>query len=205
MNPKYCSECGAKLPNGAKFCAKCGSPAKVELSNSDEIYEPSNNEIKTPAKAERQLVLTKKEKKLVGLSGWLVIFIIGLFASLLYSGYYILVDFGAISSYNLTSLAYVFLIELVINLLLFVFALLSIINILKYKRIGRTLAILFMVSVIIGSIINLGLVNVISDQLVDSTTIISDQSSQVGRAIVYGCIWIPYFLISKRVKLTLRK
>lgn len=212
MTPKYCSKCGAKLAPGAKFCAKCGTPvnastedkpAKKEFKQTfgmkeDEYDEMVSKEVDVDK-------LSEKDKKLVGISGWLALFMVGLFIGLGFSAYYGLLDLGALGTDSLRSFTGVFLTELICNALLFVLALLSIIYIIKHKRIGKSLAIAYMVTAIVVGLVDYGLVSSIASQLENSEAILSDTGGQAGRAVFYGCIWIPYFLVSKRVKLTLRK
>jgi len=200
MTPKYCSKCGAKLAPGAKFCAKCGKP--VNSTKSEEASEKKEVVVSNQTENDK---LTEEEKKLDGISGWLALFTIGLFIGLGFSAYYGLLDLGALASDTLRSLTGVFLTELLCNALLFVLSLLSIIYIIKHKRIGKSLAIAYMVTAIVVGLVDYGLVSSIAGQLDNSESIVSDAGGQAGRAIFYGCIWIPYFLVSKRVKVTLRK
>lgn len=212
MTPKYCSKCGAKLAPGAKFCAKCGTPvtastedkpAKKEFKQTfgmkeDEYDEMVSKEVDVDK-------LSEKDKKLVGISGWLALFMVGLFIGLGFSAYYGVLDLGALGTDSLRSFTGTFLVELICNALLFVLALLSIIYIIKHKRIGKSLAIAYMVTAIVVGLVDYGLVSSIANQLENSESLVSEAGGQAGRAIFYGCIWIPYFLVSKRVKLTLRK
>ncbi len=197
MTPKYCPKCGAKLAPGAKFCAKCGTPVHSAKSG-DKKEVVINNEAENSK-------LTEKDKKLNGISGWLALFMIGLFIGLGFSAYYGLLDLGALGTDSLRSFTGVFLTELICNALLFVLALLSIIYIIKHKRIGKSLAIAYMVTAIVVGLVDYGLVSSIASQLENSESIVSEAGGQAGRAIFYGCIWIPYFLVSKRVKQTLVK
>lgn len=122
-----------------------------------------------------------RKKKIEGLGGWLILPIIGLFISVPA----ILLDIIFTASiYKFDSLVAIFY---TIDIVLFVWIIVTLIAIFKKKKYAPNV----MISFLIGNIvIQLGL-----------SAYVMDYSSVLG-PVISAAIWIPYFVLSERVKNT---
>lgn len=166
--------------------------------------------------------MTKSEKrqKLVGLEGWLALYVVGLFLSLLVTvfrffadGFLSSSDIDAINQYqsglgdtiqNLTafeSLMVVVYVALIVTTLVMLF---------RKRKLAKSLAIATLIFAAVYGLIDYAIASSITassglSQNVDVQTFMSKYSGDVGRSIIAALIWVPYFMVSKRVKATLTK
>lgn len=193
----FCKHCGKEIKDTAKFCPACGGV--VSLSATE------------PPKA------TEGEKNLKGLSGWLILVIIGLFVTVLFTAY------GAYEGISLfTSGSVEFLsnpssevyipgyggmlkFELIAQLLFLAAGIYLIYLFFKKSRKFPKYYFPFLWILALYSFIDYGLVASISvsgevQQILDE--VLSDTGREIVRAVIGALIWGTYIKKSKRVKAT---
>lgn len=155
----------------------------------------------------------ERRKQLIGIEGWLALFVVVMCLNLLLNIIY-LVEYPAIFK-DLASAAHempqfvadftpALWFEVFVNLFSIGTVILIIALLMKRKRIAKTIAIAYFV-------INLAIIfvdyawaaYVMDSHNLDSGSIVDDAQKQAGRAIVAVLVWVPYLLLSKRVKRTL--
>ena len=196
-NNMFCKHCGKEVKDTAKFCPACGDA--VSLSTAE-----------TPKQAE-------VEKNLKGLGGWLVLVILGLFVTVLFTAY------GAYESITLftdgsvgflsnpSSEVYVpgyggmLKFKLIAELLFLAAGVYLIYLFFKKSRKFPTYYFPFLWIVVIYAIVDYALVASISvsgevQQILDEA--LSETGGEIGRAVIAALIWGTYIKKSKRVKAT---
>ncbi len=152
---------------------------------------------------------------LQGVRGWLLFFVIGLGIA----GVYNLVQlasypgaFKELESAAPESLAFVNDLRPILQFEVLQFALAIavivtlIVLIIKQKRIAKPIAIGLLIGIIItGTIDYFWASAVFAEHNLNVQTELQKAAGMVGRSVVAAAIWIPYFLVSKRVKQTLTK
>lgn len=148
----------------------------------------------------------KSQTKSQGIGGWLALFAIGLFASLLICLLNAYLSNDLIDTYKLNQLhnhdLYSLLdFKLTGNLMFAVYLILLIFLMYSKNKAFRGLAIVFLVSNLLFSLVEMGMLSDISNQ---NEKIASDMSDII-RGLIGAAIWIPYFVYSTRVKNTFVK
>lgn len=158
-----------------------------------------------------------RRKKLIGLEGWLAFFIVGVSLGILL-GVINLVGYGSTFS-DLASLqgdapdyvaamTPVLWFEILTNLLSVGLAIWLVVLLAKHKKLAKSIAIVYLVSSAIFLIIDYAWAASVFDTF-NVTQYVQTEMSRaardVGRGIIGMFIWVPYFLVSKRVKRTLTK
>lgn len=186
---------------------------KQQLKTSDF----SDNESAIPKNMTKQ----ESRKQLIGLEGWLALFIVGQIFALLITIFNLFKDGLFLSSsdvdlYNqyqsglgdtlqaLTNFENISLIVaagLISTTLTLLF---------RKKKLAKAFAITTILFLAVYSVIDYAVVSSIFEsanltQYDDVSIVISEAAGNTGRNIIAAAIWIPYFLISKRVKRTLTK
>ena len=161
--------------------------------------------------------LSKKQrrKQLIGLEGWLAFFIVGISLGILL-GVINLVGYGSTFS-DLASvqsdapdyvaaMTPVLWFEILTNLLSIGLAVWLLVLLAKNKKLAKGIAIAYLVSSAIFLIIDYAWAASVFETF-NVTQYVQTEMSRaardVGRGIIAAFIWVPYFLVSKRVKRTL--
>ncbi len=150
----------------------------------------------------------KRKPKLVGVEGWLTFFLFGLIVSV---GYNIYGFISGISdtSYNTPeviamypSLPTVINFENMAQLCFAVGGVYLFIKIAKRQKAAKKIALFYLSFVLIYTLVDLSIAySMFSDNPAALEAI--SKSGDQARNILHALIWIPYFLVSRRVKLTL--
>lgn len=185
----------------------------------EQLINQINDTPKEPqasTKSEKELTKAKKRKKLVGLDGWLAFFTLTLFISIVWSLFNLFKeglglsgsDISALNEYQpglgdtfstltaFENVAVIVYIGLLIGSAILIFS---------RKKAAKTVAIAALSFGAIYAIADYAIVYNVLTGAGLSTEYISDYSKDVGRSIFYALIWVPYLLVSKRVKATLTK
>lgn len=159
----------------------------------------------------------ERRQRYIGLEGWLALFVVGVCASILL-GVINLLGYGSVfndlSSASSTAADYVTAItpalwfEIVTNLIFVAIGVWLIILFAKHSRIAKIVAIIYLVGNALFLIVDYAWASSIFEtfhvtQYVEAE--LHKASSNTGRAVLAALIWVPYFLLSKRVKATLTK
>ena len=161
--------------------------------------------------------LSKKQrrKQLIGLEGWLAFFIVGISLGILL-GVINLVGYGSTFS-DLASvqsdapdyvaaMTPVLWFEILTNLLSIGLAVWLLVLLAKHKKLAKGIAIAYLVSSAIFLIIDYAWAASVFETF-NVTQYVQTEMSRAardfGRGIIAAFIWVPYFLVSKRVKRTL--
>lgn len=176
---------------------------------------------RTPKTVEpSEMTKDERRKQKIGLEGWLALFIVGQFLALLLTVFRFFAD-GFLSSSDISDLneyqqglgytlqtltafenvAIVIYVALVITTLVLLF---------RKRKLAKAFAIATLIYVAVYGTIDYMVASSIfeSSGLSGSAEIqamMRKYSGDVGRSIVGVLIWVPYFLVSKRVKATLTK
>lgn len=177
----------------------------AKVTHSSEVVDPEN--------------MTKQErrKKLIGLEGWLALFVVGTSLGILL-GIINLLTYGPVfselasvqssASDYVAAITPVLWFEILINLLSIGLAVWLIVLLTKYKQLAKNVAIVYLVSSAILLVIDYAWTASVFDTFNITQYVQAEMSKsahEVGRGIIAAFIWVPYFLVSKRVKATLTK
>ncbi|MFD2706637.1 DUF2569 domain-containing protein [Salibacterium lacus] len=162
-----------------------------------------------------EVAATKREVK--GIGGWLIIVIIILGISLIYSSYIAITDGRVMLNPEMwqeisqpDGLLYhplngsLIIFELIFHVMLVVFTIVLVVLLFMKKKIFPRLMIIFLLSrFIIGGILAFASYNVLTSiPYYEMNQLKTDLYSSLAGAII-GCgIWVPYFFVSQRVKNT---
>ena len=184
-----CENCGNPISPNAKFCGKCGK--NINISNAS--------------------VNTKETASLHGLGGWLIIVCIGLIYSLwsslstTFSDGKMFWD-GTVESLNaIQGYAGALGFEVIAYAVLSIFAIYLLVLFYKKKISFPKLYVYFLISMVVVSIIDVVIMNLISypEGVRESLQSIFDEGyTQTFKVLISAVIWGLYMKRSKRVKLT---
>ena len=161
--------------------------------------------------------MTKEQRRdqKIGLEGWLAYFIVGLGIAIIYNIFQIFTypsAFNEIESVRSQAPGFVAAMMPALWFEVFQFAALAavaiwlIVLLAQHKRLAKHVAIAFLVANIVLGVVDYAWASsIFSEYNINVDSEMSKQGGSIGRAIIFSCIWIPYFLVSKRVKATLTK
>lgn len=166
---------------------------------------------------ESRMTKADRRKDFIGLEGWLALFVVGVGLSILL-GVINLADYGSAFS-NFASLQndmpdYVAAMtpalwfEMITNILVIVLAVWLLVLLARRSKLAKDVAIIYLLLGALFLIIDYAWASWIFDthnvtQYVQPE--MNRAANDVGRSIIGALIWVPYFLVSKRVKATLIK
>lgn len=163
--------------------------------------------------------MTKQQRRdnKIGLEGWLALFVVGVGIGIVL-GVINLLGYGStfndLSTASNEAAAYVSAItpalwfEILTNIISIGLALWLIVLLAKHRRLAKKAAIVYLVSSAVFLAIDYAWASSVFDSFNVTQYVEADlrkASSDTGRAIIAAFIWVPYFLVSKRVKRTLVK
>lgn len=172
---------------------------------------------KTTPRAAKTLTKEQKKKLFIGIEGWLALFIVGICIGILLN-IVNLAGYPAVFN-DLTSVQndipdYVaaarplLWFEVFVGVISIAFAVIIVVLLGQHKKLAKTLAIVFLASNVFLLLLDYGwaaslfanfnLTDAVSSEM-------NKAAGDVGRGIIGAAIWIPYFVVSKRVKATLTK
>jgi len=192
----FCKHCGKQISEGEKFCASCGEPISAVVETQKE---------------------TVNTKNLKGLGGWLVLVILGLFATVLFQIYGVYesitmftdgtVEFLSDPSSGVYIPGYSGLLkfEFIAEILFLGAAAYLIYLFFKKSKKFPKYYIPFLIAAVLYAILDYVLLSSVSvsgevKQVIDET--LSKGGEEIGRAIISALIWGAYMKKSKRVKNT---
>lgn len=141
-------------------------------------------------------VTTSEDARLTGIGGWLVLPAIGMIVSPLVNIYNMAVTAEALNNAP-TRLHAALNFELVTNFLLMIFCIIAAILFYMRKAAAPTTIIAMISTVLILTVVESFMVYEISERLFEEFLL-----PELVRSVLVACVWIPYFLNSKRVRLT---
>lgn len=192
----FCKHCGKQIGEGEKFCASCGNAASATVESP------------------KQAIV---DKNLKGLSGWLVLVILGLFATVLFQVYGVYesvtmftdgtVEFLSDPSSEVYIPGYGGLLkfEFIAEIIFLVAAVYLVYLFFKKSKKFPKYYVPFLIISVIYVIVDYALLASVSvsgevQQVIDE--VLSEQSGEIGRAVIGALIWGAYIKKSKRVKAT---
>lgn len=192
----------------------------IETKGGDDLFTKTANDLIGAMKDE----ITKKpvglDEKLVGLNGWLAWFVVGQFLALLLTIYRFFAD-GFLSSSEIDAInqyqsglgdAIRTLVSFE-NIAIFVYVILiitTLVLLFRRRKLAKPFAIAMLIFIAVYGLADYAVGYSIFNssglsQNTEMQTIISKAGSEAGKSIAAAFIWVLYFLVSKRVKLTLTK
>lgn len=168
---------------------------------------------------ESEMTKIQKRKKLIGVEGWLAIFILGLFLAAIQTVYNFFSS-GFISSSDTESLnAYqsglgdklqtVVVFESFAILAYVTLIIITLVLLFRRSKLAKPFAIITLLFFTIYGSLDYAITSSMftSDILntVEMQKLMTKYAGEIGKGVIAALIWIPYFLISKRVKATLTK
>lgn len=182
---------------------------KKQLSLGDSYLSKTTN-------ADKMTKQQRRDHK-IGLEGWLALFVVGVGIGIVL-GVINLLGYGStfndLSTASNEAAAYVIAItpalwfEILTNIISIGLAIWLIVLLAKHRRLAKKVAIVYLASSAVFLVIDYTWASSVFDSFNVTQYVEADlrkASSDTGRAIIAALIWVPYFLISKRVKRTLTK
>ena len=200
----YCPQCSSEIEATAEKCRECGA-----LFGPNSAWKPTEQ---PPDKPADQPAAAEAAAGPRGIGGWLILPMLGLIFTPFRMGYQFVTDLLPVlnattwqaltspSSPNYHPLwAPLIGFEVVANIAVFAFGLWVLIQFFSKSKSTPRLYIIWMASLAIMQIVDVALANQIPAVAAQPD---AQSMKDVGRALLAAAIWIPYFLVSKRVRNT---
>jgi hypothetical protein len=192
----YCTQCGKKNDQAAKFCFACGE--KLQKRDQSRLARIQTQEPTPEAQPASQPTIDAPKNRYNGLRGWLAYFILSLVVSLgygIYNSYTYLANLSAYGDYA-TQVGAVGITFAALALL----ELLTLFWIFKRKRIAIQSA----MWMLFFAVIVYGADAAVAQSMYQSTNTQtpSDLYDGLSRALVFALVWLLYLQKSKRVAAT---
>ena len=187
-----------------------GRAEKLKKQLLTKTHSSKNTDPKKMTKQERR-------KKLIGLEGWLAFFVVGVSLGILLGvinlfGYSsVFSDLASVQSQApefVSAITPALWFEILTNIASIGLAIWLIVLLAQHKKLAKAVAIVYLVSSAVLMIADYAWVSSIFDNFNLSSDVqrdISGAAGDAGRSVIGAFIWVPYFLVSKRVKRTLIK
>ncbi len=147
-----------------------------------------------------------EETTLVGISGWLLLPMLGLVGTLLVLTGSTMLDVRALVQMAVPDyplLAGVMIVQVVLSVALLAFDIVLMVFFFQKRRFVPRLYISFLISVVAFNLLMVAAVILASQvENLDLREAMRTSGEGLVRSIVFSAIWIPYFCVSKRVKAT---
>lgn len=168
---------------------------------------------------EKEITKVEGHERFIGLGGWLALFFVGVVIAIIYNAIQL---FGYPSTFHeidsARSAAPDFVAAITPALWFEVFQFIVLIGLgvitlnllIRHKEAAKKTAIIYLIAAtVLGGIDYLWASSIFNQYNLSSDAAIKDElqhvANSVGRSIIATCVWVPYFLVSKRVKATLTK
>lgn len=166
-----------------------------------DLLTKTANDLLGNAKVVAKIKPVGPDAKLVGLNGWFAWISVGIILSAVLTIVNIVSLISASSQYFGNNYGWFFYFELFAGLALIVLAILYLVYLSKRSKKAKTMAIIFIIGGFLISVIDSSIASSIYTSV--GASIPADMYSDASRSLVSVLLWVPYFLISRRVKLTL--
>lgn len=207
-----CGQCASELEDGVAACVECGAAVNrpqlpPEVSGHDTVSAPADAESKDARQTPRTFSspLLEFRRDLEGLSGWLVLVGIGLVISpLMILSNTVTHNLPVLTNPRLhaylethPALEGLIIFEIATNLIFI--AVLVALNILFFRK-KRSFPTYMIFYLCLHLIVDVG--DAVAAHAVMPSVAVSAPLQAITRSFLAALIWVPYFLVSRRVKVT---
>ncbi|HVT01117.1 MAG TPA: DUF2569 family protein [Patescibacteria group bacterium] len=193
----YCNKCGKHNPENSNYCKYCGS--KIEKVSA--VDESNVNNAKEHANE------SENKKVKGGLSGWIALLGLGIILNPFIYGYSLLGYFPLFNqSYDIQGYMPLLQFEFVITIIIFLSSIYFLFLYFNKKKIFPKYYFIFLISIAVYVCIDYLLLASLTAPTPEQQKAISDSisqnSSEIGRTVIFSIIWAIYLKKSKKVKAT---
>ena len=205
----YCYKCGKEMGSDQDFCTNCGSKKISNTKNKNDKFDlPEERESKKVAIGHKSIIHENENNKYKGIEGWLTLVGLGLLVTpfIILFGIFS-IDWSNFSQYS-SDLQIWIVIEQIGNFIVAGFSIYLLVLMIKTKKQFPLYYIFWLIFNIIFLLVDyIVSYSILSGYLSasDVSTTLTEAVSQLGRTVAAGAVWIPYMLVSKRVKATFVK
>lgn len=199
----YCNNCGKHNPADSNFCKSCGAELKKMTSE----HKPAPAEHSTTTAHEKNHKHKKDENVKGGLSGWLALVGLGLIITPIIQGYGLISYIPLFNqTYDIPGYMTLLQLEFVASLIIVAGSLYLLYLYFKKNVNFPKYYIIFLIATAVYTVIDHMLLGSLTaptpEQQKVITDTLSENSSEVARAVFFAIVWSAYMLNSKKVKAT---